>query len=106
MIPNFMDSGTVLFKAQDNEEALRMVSEVLGVGGGRVSRNGNSLTLDYSSWMHTRLIEASVEGTSSPGTYAVSFREGNCGRIIRFALPSKGAVRRMKEIRTAMHLYQ
>ena len=106
MVPNFMDSGTVLFKAQDNEEALRKVSEVLGAGGGRIRRSGNSLTLDYSSWLHTRLIEASVEGTSSPGTYAVSFREGNCGRIIRFALPSRLAVKRMKEIRNAMHLYQ
>ena len=52
------------------------------------------------------LIEASVEPTSSPGTFAVSFREGNCGRLIRFALASRSAVRRMQKIRNEMKSYQ
>ena len=104
--PVFMDSGTVLFKAQDIEDAIRIVSEVLLRGGGSVSRDGSRLTLDYSSPFHTRLIEARVEATSRPGTYAASFREGNCGRIIRFALPSRKAVKRMKEIRDAIKSYQ
>lgn len=104
--PAFMDSGTVLFKARDGEEAISIVSEVLLRGGGSVSRDGSRLTLDYSSPLHTRLIEARVEGTSSPGTYAVSFREGNCGRIVRFALPSRKAVKRMEEIRNAIKSYQ
>ncbi len=104
--PNFMDSGTVLFKAQNNAEALRLVSEVLSRDGGKVVRKDNLLTLDFSSFFHTRLIEASVEPTSSPGTFAVSFREGNCGRLIRFALASRSAVRRMQKIRNEMKSYQ
>lgn len=104
--PAFMDSGTVMFKAENYEDALRIVSDVLLKEGGKISRSDKTLTLDFSSLLHTRLIEATIEGSSNPWIFAVSFREGNCGRIIRFALPSRKAVRRMNSIRKDMKAFQ
>ena len=93
-----MDSGTALFEAPDLDAATQKVSELLLRGGGSLRRDGEKLLLDFSTRRYWQVLEATVEPTSTPGRYAVSLREGDAPRRLRFGLPSRAARQRNYQV--------
>ncbi len=83
-----MDAGSVLFKADDLEQATAKVKALMG----------GELTLDLSSWRYLRIISAQVEETSTAGTFALSLKAGENPRILPIDLPSKELPAKVKEI--------
>ena len=93
-----MDSGTALFDAPDLDAATQKVSELLLRGGGSLRRDGEKLLLDFSTRRYWQVLEATVEPTSTQGRYAVSLREGDAPRLLRFGLPSRAARERNYQV--------
>lgn len=92
-----MDSGTALFKAASMEEATRKLQAALISGGGALTEEGGVWTLDFSTWRYWQFLEARLEATSLPGTYAAVLRTGDAPRL-PFDLPSRQAVCRTQAI--------
>jgi len=99
-----MDSGTAQFEAPDFEAAVRKVSELMLRGGGTLRREGKRLVLDFSTRRYWQVLEATVEATSVPGRFAVSLREGDAGRLLRFDLPSHAARERNYQVLNGLAL--
>ena len=97
----FMDSGTALFKAGSKEEALQKLRNALLSGGGSVAAEDGHLLLDFSTWRYIQAIQATLEETSIPGTWAAVLRTGDTHRL-PFDIPSKQAVRRTADILKAL----
>lgn len=95
-----MDSGTALFKAEGKEAAKEKLSGVLKARG-NVSDEDGILVLDFSNWRYWQFIEARLEETSIPGTWAAVLRTGDAPRL-PFDLPSKKAVSLTKDILKAL----
>jgi len=95
-----MDSGTALFKAEGREAAKEKLSGILKAHG-NVSEEDGLLVLDFSSWRYWQFLEARLEETSIPGTWAAVLRTGDAPRL-PFDLPSKKAVNLTKDILKAL----
>lgn len=95
-----MDSGTALFKAEGKEAAMEKLSGVLKARG-NVSDEDGILVLDFSNWRYWQFIEARLEETSIPGTWAAVLRTGDAPRL-PFDLPSQKAVNLTKDILKAL----
>ena len=95
-----MDSGTALFKAHNMESAREKLTSALKAHGS-VSEECGCLVLDFSSWRYRQLIEARLEETSIPGTYAAVLRTADAPRL-PFDLPSRKAVSTTKDILKAL----
>lgn len=95
-----MDSGTALFKAEGREAAKEKLSGVLSAHG-KVWEEDGLLVLDFSSWRYWQFLEARLEETSIPGTWAAVLRTGDAPRL-PFDLPSKKAVNLTKDILKAL----
>lgn len=91
-----MDSGTALFKADNLEAAKARLTDVLKAYGS-VSEAGGHLVLDFSTWRYHQFIEARLEETSIPGTWAAVLRTGDAPKL-PFDFPSNKAVRITKDI--------
>ena len=96
-----MDSGTALFRAGSPEEAQLKLRQALLCGGGKLYEEDSCLVLDFSSWRYHQFIQARVEETSIPGTWAAVLRTGDAPRL-PFDLPSKKAVSLTKDILRAL----
>lgn len=97
-----MDSGIALFKAEGKEAAKEKLSGVLKARG-NVSDEDGILVLDFSNWRYWQFIEARLEETSIPGTWAAVLRTGDAPKL-PFDFPSGMAVRTTKEILKALSL--
>lgn len=97
-----MDSGTAMLRAASMADALSRVRETLLREGGKVEEVEGETVLDASSPFLWQFVAARIESTAEDGLFAVSFREGNAGRLFPFALPSRRAVRRMNRIRSSL----
>ena len=95
-----MDSGTALFKAEGKEAAMEKLSGVLKARG-NVSDEDGILVLDFSNWRYWQFIEARLEETSIPGTWAAVLRTGDAPKL-PFDFPSKKAVNLTKDILKAL----
>lgn len=95
-----MDSGTALFKADNMEAAKAKLTDVLRTYG-NVSGEDSRLVLDFSTWRYHQFIEARLEETSAPGTWAVALRTGDAPKL-PFDLPSKKAASTTKAILKAL----
>ena len=95
-----MDSGTALFKADNLEAAKAKLQGVLKAHG-TVSEEDGLLILDFSTWRYHRFIEARLEETSIPGTFAAVLRTGDTPRL-PFDFPSGKAVSTTKDILKAL----
>ncbi len=95
-----MDSGTALFKAQGKDAAKEKLSGVLKAHG-RVSDEDGCLVLDFSTWRYWQFIEARLEETSIPGTWAAVLRTGDAPKL-PFDFPSGKAVSTTKAILKAL----
>ncbi len=95
-----MDSGTALFKAHNMETAREKLTGALGAYGS-VSEEGGHLVLDFSTWRYHQFIEARLEETSTPGTFAAVLRTGDAPKL-PFDFPSRKAVSTTKDILKAL----
>lgn len=95
-----MDSGIALFKAEGKEAAKEKLSGVLKARG-NVSDEDGIQVLDFSNWRYWQFIEARLEETSIPGTWAAVLRTGDAPRL-PFDLPSKKAVNLTKDVLKAL----
>ena len=95
-----MDSGTALFKAEGREAAKEKLSGILKAHG-NVSEEDGLLVLDFSSWRYWQFLEARLDETSIPGTWAAVLRTGDAPKL-PFDFPSKKAVNLTKDILKAL----
>lgn len=95
-----MDSGTALFKADNLEAAKARLADVLKAYG-CVSEAGGHLVLDFSTWRYHQFIEARLEETSIPGTWAAVLRTGDAPKL-PFDFPSRKAVGITQDILKAL----
>ena len=95
LMVKLMDSGTALFKADNMEAAKSRLADVLR-SYGSVSEAGGHLVLDFSTWRYHQFIEAILEETSTPGTFAAP--------KLPFDFPSGKAVSTTKAILKALSL--
>ena len=95
-----MDSGTALFRADDQEAAKAKLTDVLKAYGD-VSEAGGCLVLDFCTWRYHQFIEARLDETAIPGTFAASFRTGDAPKL-PFDFPSRKAVSTTKDILKAL----
>ena len=100
LMVKLMDSGTALFKADSLEAAKAKLSDVLKAYGS-VSEAGGHLVLDFSTWRYHQFIEAILEETSTPGTFAAVLRTGDAPKL-PFDFPSGKAVNTTKAILKAL----
>ena len=100
LMVKLMDSGTALFKADNLEAAKARLADVLKAYGSE-SEAGGHLVLDFSTWRYHQFIEARLEETSIPGTWAAVFRTGDAPKL-PFDFPSGKAVRLTKDILKAL----
>ena len=105
MIPvdkvKLMDSGTVLFRAGNREEAVAKVLRALQ--GAEVEEYAPGAFLaDFSDAFYHSVVRAVVEPMSEQGRYAASFQEANSCRCVFWPFPSKKAWRRMDRIKAAV----
>lgn len=97
-----MDSGTALFKAGSREEACQKLKAVLLKDGGpAVYEEDERVVLDFSTLRYWQFIQARLEETSIPGTWAAVLRTGDAPKL-PFDLPSKKAVSLTKDILKAL----
>ena len=97
-----MDSGTALFKADDRDAALEKLRKALLAGGGSLCEEDGRLVLDFSTCRHWQFVQARLEETSIPGTWAGVLRTGDAPRLLPWDLPSRKAVVRTKDILKAL----
>lgn len=102
LMVKLMDSGIALLKADNLEAAKAKLADVLK-GYGSVSEAGGLLVLDFSTWRYHQFIEARLEETSTPGTFAAVLRTGDAPRL-PFDFPSGKAVSITKDILKALSL--
>ena len=96
-----MDSGTVLFQADSQKEAVTKVLQALH--GAEVEEYAPGAFLaDFSDAFFYSVVRAVVEPMSEEGRFAVSFQEGNRCRCILYPFPSRKAWCRMDRIRAAV----
>lgn len=100
LMVKLMDSGTALFKADNMEAAKSRLADVLRAHGS-VSEAGGHLVLDFSTWRYHQFIEARLEETSTPGTFAAVLRTGDAPRL-PFDFPSGKAVSTTQDIVKAL----
>ncbi|MBO4340772.1 MAG: hypothetical protein J5835_05040 [Bacteroidales bacterium] len=96
-----MDSGTALFKAGNRGEADQKLKAALLIGGGTIDEEGDCLVLDFSTGRYWQFIQARLEETSIPGTWAAVLRTGDAPKL-PFDLPSKKAVSLTRDILKAL----
>lgn len=97
-----MDSGTALFKAGSRGEACQKLKAVLLKDGGpAVYEEDERVVLDFSTLRYWQFIQARLEETSIPGTWAAVLRTGDAPKL-PFDLPSKKAVSLTKDILKAL----
>lgn len=96
-----MDSGTALFKAGSRGEACQKLKAVLLKDGGTIYEEDERLVLDFSTGRYWQFIQARLEETSIPGTWAAVLRTGDAPKL-PFDLPSKKAVSLTKDILKAL----
>ena len=96
-----MDSGTVLFRAASQEEA---VAKVLGAlqGAELEEYAPGSFLADFSDAFFFSVVRAVVEPMSEECHFAASFQEGNRCRCILWPFPSRKAWRRMDRIKACV----
>ena len=97
-----MDSGTAMVHAASEADAAAKVREILLREGNSVEEKDGEQVMNASSLFFWQFVTARIETTAEDGLYAVSFREGNAGRIFPFAPPCRRAVKRMNRIRTSL----
>ncbi len=96
-----MDSGTVLFRAASQEEAVTQVLQALH--GAEVEEYAPGAFLaDFSDALFYNVVRAVVEPMSEEGRYAASFQEGNRCRCILWPFPARKAWRRMDRIKAGL----
>jgi hypothetical protein len=100
LMVKLMDSGTALFRADNPEAAKARLVDVLKAYGS-VSEAGGHLVLDFSTWRYHQFIEARLEETSIPGTWAAVLRTGDAPKL-PFDFPSGKAVSITKDILKAL----
>ena len=96
-----MDSGTALFKAGSRGEADQKLRAALLKDGGTISEEDSCLVLDFSTGRYWQFIQARLEETSIPGTWAAVLRTGDAPKL-PFDLPSKKAVSLTRDILKAL----
>ena len=96
-----MDSGTALFKAGSRGEADQKLRAALLKDGGTIYEEDSCLVLDFSTGRYWQFIQASLEETSIPGTWAAALRTGDAPKL-PFDLPSKKAVSLTRNILKAL----
>ena len=93
-----MDSGTVLFRAGSQEEAVAKV--VLALKGAELEEYAPGAFLaDFSDAFFYSVVRAVVEPMSEEGRFAASFQEAHRCRCVFWPFPSKKAWRRMDRIK-------
>lgn len=92
-----MDSGTVLFRAVNLEDAISKVRNLLTEGEIEESASG-FLAADFSDRLFFSVITVRIEACSDPGIFAASFQEANAGRYLPLP-PSRKALARMERIK-------
>jgi nucleoside diphosphate kinase len=92
-----MDSGTVLFRAVNLEDAISKVRNLLTEGEIEESASG-FLAADFSDRLYFSVITVRIEACSDPGIFAASFQEANAGRYLPLP-PSRKALERMERIK-------
>ncbi len=96
-----MDSGTVLFRADSQEDATAKVLRTLK--GAEVEEYAPGAFLaDFSDAFFYSVVRAVVEPMSEKGRYAASFQEANRCRCILWPFPSRKAWRRMDRIKAEL----
>ena len=96
-----MDSGTVLFRAASQEDAVAKVLQALK-GAEWEEYSPGAFLADFSDAFFYSVVRAVVEPMSEEGRFAVSFQEGNRCRCILYPFHSRKAWRRMDRIRAAV----
>ena len=96
-----MDSGTALFKASSRGEAEQKLKAALLADGGTIYEEDSCLVLDFSTGRYWQFIQARLEDTSIPGTWAAVLRTGDAPKL-PFDLPSKKAVSLTRDILKAL----
>ena len=96
-----MDSGTVLFRAASQEEAVARVLQALK-GAELEEYAPGAFLADFSDAFFYSVVRAVVEPMSEAGLYAVSFQEANCCRCVLWPFPSRKAWRRMDRIKAEL----
>ncbi len=95
------DSGTVLFRAASQDDAVAKVLHALR--GAEVEEYAPGAFLaDFSDAVFYSVVRAVVEPMSEEGRYAVSFQEANRCRCVLYPFPSRKAWRRMDRIKAAI----
>lgn len=92
-----MDSGTVLFRASNLEDAVSKVRKLLTEGEIEESADG-FLAADFPDRLYFSVITVRIEACSDPGVFAASFQEANAGRYLPLP-PSRKALARMERIK-------
>ena len=92
-----MDSGTVLFRAVNLEDAISKVRNLLTEGEIEESASG-FMAADFSDRLYVSVITVRIEACSDPGIFAASFQEANAGRYLPLP-PSRNALARMERIK-------
>ena len=96
-----MDSGTVLFRAASQEEAVAKVLRALQ-GAELEEYAPGAFFADFSDAFFYSVVRAVVQPMSEEGRYAVSFQEANRCRSLLYPFPSRKAWRRMDRIKAAV----
>ena len=96
-----MDSGTVLFQAENREAAVAKVLRALQ-GAELEEYASDAFLADFSDAFFFSVVRAVVEPMSEEGRFAASFQEANRCRCILWPFPSKKAWRRMDRIKAAV----
>ena len=96
-----MDSGTVLFRAASQEDAVAQVLQALQ-GAELQEYAPDAFLADFSDAFFYSVVRAVVEPMSEDGRYAASFQEANRCRCILWPFPSRTAWRRMDRIKAAV----
>ena len=96
-----MDSGMALFKASSRGEAEQKLKAALLADGGTIYEEDSCLVLDFSTGRYWQFIQARLEDTSIPGTWAAVLRTGDAPKL-PFDLPSKKAVSLTRDILKAL----
>ena len=96
-----MDSGTVLFRAGSQEEAVAAVKRALA-GAELEEYAPGAFLADFSDVFFYSVVRAVVEPMSEEGRYAASFQEAHRCRCVLWPFPSKKSWRRMDRIKAAV----
>ena len=96
-----MDSGTVLFRAENPEEAKAKLLHALE-GAELEEYAPGAFLADFSDALTYSVVRAVVEPMSEEGRYAASFQEANRCRLGLWVFPSRKAWRRMDRIKRTL----